>query len=126
MTVWVYVDTRKQVGDKDHLKVFASEDAPRHGSSKTTRKALRSSMRFWSEPHRPANNLCDASDCRHRHLEVTESERMSHVSSGVQVSRVAALAIKCGSRWTSPGGFLCAQRKRPQPRGICWGRLGNV
>jgi hypothetical protein len=27
MTVWVYVDTRKQVGDKDHLKVFASEDA---------------------------------------------------------------------------------------------------
>ena len=27
MTVWVYVDTRKQVGDRDHLKVFASEDA---------------------------------------------------------------------------------------------------
>jgi hypothetical protein len=27
MTVWIYVDARKQVGDKDHLKVFASEDA---------------------------------------------------------------------------------------------------
>ena len=27
MTVWVYVDTRKQVSDVDHLKVFASEDA---------------------------------------------------------------------------------------------------
>jgi hypothetical protein len=27
MTVWVYVDTRKQVGDREHLKVFASEDA---------------------------------------------------------------------------------------------------
>ena len=27
MTVWIYVDTDKQVGDKDHLKVFASEDA---------------------------------------------------------------------------------------------------
>ena len=27
MTVWIYVDTRKQVGDKDHLKVFANEDA---------------------------------------------------------------------------------------------------
>jgi len=26
-TVWIYVDTRKQVGDADHLKVFASEDA---------------------------------------------------------------------------------------------------
>jgi len=27
MTVWIYVDTRKQVGDKDHLKVFASQAA---------------------------------------------------------------------------------------------------
>ena len=27
MTVWIYVDTSKQVGDKDHLKVFASDDA---------------------------------------------------------------------------------------------------
>jgi hypothetical protein len=27
MTVWIYVDTSKQVGDKDHLKVFANEDA---------------------------------------------------------------------------------------------------
>lgn len=27
MTVWIYVDTSKQVGDKDHLKMFASEDA---------------------------------------------------------------------------------------------------
>ena len=27
MIVWIYVDTRKQVGDVEHLKVFASEDA---------------------------------------------------------------------------------------------------
>jgi hypothetical protein len=27
MTVWVYVNTSKQVGDKDHLKIFASYDA---------------------------------------------------------------------------------------------------
>jgi hypothetical protein len=26
-TVWVYVDTNKDVGDPDHLKVFASADA---------------------------------------------------------------------------------------------------
>jgi hypothetical protein len=26
MTVWIYVDTNKQVGDKDHLRVFASSD----------------------------------------------------------------------------------------------------
>jgi hypothetical protein len=27
MTVWIYVDPSKQVGDKDHLKVFADEGA---------------------------------------------------------------------------------------------------
>jgi hypothetical protein len=27
MTVWIYVDSRKEVGDKDHLKVFANLDA---------------------------------------------------------------------------------------------------
>ena len=26
-TVWVYVDTSKQVADRDHLKVFANCDA---------------------------------------------------------------------------------------------------
>jgi hypothetical protein len=30
MTVWVYVNTSKQVGDIDHLKIFASEDAANH------------------------------------------------------------------------------------------------
>lgn len=27
MTVWIYVDTGKEVGDKGHLKVFADERA---------------------------------------------------------------------------------------------------
>ena len=27
MTVWVYVDISKQAGDRDHMKVFANEDA---------------------------------------------------------------------------------------------------
>jgi hypothetical protein len=27
MTVWIYVDTSKQVGDVDHLKVFATSEA---------------------------------------------------------------------------------------------------
>jgi hypothetical protein len=27
MTVWIYVNTSKEVGDVDHLKVFANEDA---------------------------------------------------------------------------------------------------
>jgi hypothetical protein len=25
-TIWIYVDTKKQVGDRDHLKVFANSD----------------------------------------------------------------------------------------------------
>jgi hypothetical protein len=31
MTVWIDVDTSKQVGDKDHLKVFATEVAAEIG-----------------------------------------------------------------------------------------------
>jgi hypothetical protein len=27
MTVWIYVDVSKEVGDVDHLKVFASKEA---------------------------------------------------------------------------------------------------
>jgi hypothetical protein len=27
MTVWIYVDTSKEVGDVDRLKVFASQEA---------------------------------------------------------------------------------------------------
>jgi hypothetical protein len=26
MTVWIYVNTSKQVGDKDHLRVFADQN----------------------------------------------------------------------------------------------------
>jgi hypothetical protein len=35
-TVLIYVDTSKQVGDPDHLKVFANEDA----ADASTRKAV--------------------------------------------------------------------------------------
>jgi bifunctional non-homologous end joining protein LigD len=38
----------KQVGDKDHLKVFANEDAWKSGLPKMIRKAWRSLMRFWT------------------------------------------------------------------------------
>jgi hypothetical protein len=27
MTVWIYINTAKEVGDEDHLKAFASEEA---------------------------------------------------------------------------------------------------
>ena len=38
MTVWIYVDTSKDVGDVDHLKVFANEDWPMRGFVTTARK----------------------------------------------------------------------------------------
>ena len=51
-TVWAYVDTSKQVGDPDHLKVFANADAAERGPRKTIPKALPSSARFWNDSHR--------------------------------------------------------------------------
>jgi hypothetical protein len=49
MTVFVYVDTNKQVGDPDRIEVFASQLPRRPGFSKMIRTAWRASMRFWNE-----------------------------------------------------------------------------
>jgi len=46
MTVFVYVNTRKQIGDKDHVKVFAKVDAAEKVGSRTILKASRSSARY--------------------------------------------------------------------------------
>ena len=46
MTVLIYVDTSKQVGDRDHLKVFANADARKLGSRGMTPKVWRLSMMF--------------------------------------------------------------------------------
>jgi hypothetical protein len=39
-TVWIYVETNKEVGDADHLKVFATPELPTSGSRRTIRRAL--------------------------------------------------------------------------------------
>jgi hypothetical protein len=39
MNVWVYVDTSKQVGDVEHLQVFASEAAAEAWFKSTTLRA---------------------------------------------------------------------------------------
>ena len=45
-TVLIYVNTSAEVGDVDHLKVFASEEAAKKiGSGRTIRKASRSDIR---------------------------------------------------------------------------------
>jgi hypothetical protein len=41
MTVLIYVDTSKQVGDPEHLKVFANAEAAESCWLKTTQKAWR-------------------------------------------------------------------------------------
>ena len=38
MTVFIYVNTSKQVGDVDHLKVFANPDAAETWFEETARK----------------------------------------------------------------------------------------
>jgi hypothetical protein len=43
MTVWIYVDTRKQIGDKDHLRVFATAEA----------------AEAWFEKNDRSNSCCD-------------------------------------------------------------------
>jgi hypothetical protein len=49
MTVFVYVNTSKQVGDAEHIKVFATTDAAENGLRRTILKALPLNMRSWSE-----------------------------------------------------------------------------
>jgi hypothetical protein len=44
-TVWIYVDTSKEVGDVDHLKVFATQELAMSGSKRTIPKASRSATR---------------------------------------------------------------------------------
>ena len=46
---FVYVNTSKQVGDPDHIKVFATADAAATWFAENDLKALPSSMRFWDE-----------------------------------------------------------------------------
>jgi hypothetical protein len=59
-SVWIYVDTNKEVGDKNHLKVFATTDAAerKRGLRRTIPKAWPLSMRFWNERGEPPR------DCR--------------------------------------------------------------
>jgi hypothetical protein len=52
MTVFIYASTSKQIGDKDHIKMFANVDAAKRGSRRTILKAWHSSTRCWNKPPR--------------------------------------------------------------------------
>jgi hypothetical protein len=47
MTVFVYVNTSKQVGDVEHIKVFANQDAAETWLEENDLKALPSSTKCW-------------------------------------------------------------------------------
>ena len=53
MTVFVYVNTSKQVGDPDTSRSSPPRTPRKNGLRKTTPKAWPSSMRFWNEPDWP-------------------------------------------------------------------------
>jgi hypothetical protein len=63
MTVLIYVNTSKQVGDIDHLKVFANADAAETWFEENDPEGV-ASMRSWNEPHRPTRDLRHAADRR--------------------------------------------------------------
>jgi hypothetical protein len=45
-SVWIYVDTSKEVGDKDHLKVFANEDVAETWFQENDPEGVRLNTRF--------------------------------------------------------------------------------
>ena len=52
MTVFVYINTGKQVGDAEHVKVFASQDAAETWFAENDPKAWPLNMTFWSKRDR--------------------------------------------------------------------------
>jgi len=46
MTVFVYVNTSKQIGDKDHVKLFANVDAAEKWFEENDPEGVRSSTRY--------------------------------------------------------------------------------
>ena len=53
MTVFVYLNTSKQVDDAEHVKVYAPRTSRKNGLRKTTPKASPLSTRSWNEPDGP-------------------------------------------------------------------------
>ena len=90
MTVFVYVNTSKQVGDADHVKVFANVDAAEKWFEENDPEASRSSMSFLNERHRPPRHYVH--DAHRGARSDLESARSLIVMSGL--TRIP------DSRWT--------------------------
>ena len=60
MTVLVYVNTSRQVGDAEHFKVFANPDAAETWFEQNDPEGVAFEYEVLDEPHRPADRLRDA------------------------------------------------------------------
>ncbi len=70
MKVLIYVNTSKEVGEVDHLKVFANEEAMEKWFEENDPRAWHSNMRYWSEQYRPPHRHAHDADRGARgHLE---------------------------------------------------------
>ena len=56
MTVWIYVNTIKQVGDPEHLKVFANADAAEKWFEENDPEGVALVRGAGTEPHRRAHD----------------------------------------------------------------------
>jgi hypothetical protein len=65
MTIWIYVDPSKQVGEVDHLRVVASEDA--------ANADLRSAAWEWRPHHHGNETPCRAA---HRTISLNVFSRL--------------------------------------------------
>lgn len=59
MTVWVYVDTSKQVGDEDHVRVFASADAARDWFTDNDTEGVAFAYPLMNEPSEQARHVVE-------------------------------------------------------------------
>jgi hypothetical protein len=48
-TVWIYVDSTRDAGDAEHLKVFAADDIVEKWFREYDPETWRLNMRFWSD-----------------------------------------------------------------------------
>jgi hypothetical protein len=51
MTVWVYINTAREVGDVDHLKVFATAEAAEHWFAERDPEGVAFEYPIIDDPH---------------------------------------------------------------------------
>ena len=85
MTVFVCINTAKQLGDVDYVKVFANVEAAERWFEEHDLKASCSSMTFWSEPDRTPHHHVQAAAAILIVGWAAASEAMESVGAGIIV-----------------------------------------